>query len=154
MSEFEAQRFLMDEVYEISSTQIDKLRIDFTYKEIDSEGFIFRLTSYEFNGNVGVVITSLNSFDVIGDLYKFRNIHLTKEEFENLNQKFVFLEIEQAGKYTNILQRFNERFIFEISRTTAHQIYYNLWVDNKSRHSLTKTEWNTAFKRFQKFVQE
>jgi hypothetical protein len=155
MSEFEAQRYLMTEIYDVSSEQIDELRIDFTYKEVDPEGFIFRLTSYEFNGKQGVVITSLNTHDVIGDLYEFQNIHLTRKEFEDLNQKFSLMEMNIAKKNTNYILRFNEQLIFEVSRSgEASPISYNLWVEGKVRHSLYKDRWNTAFNRFQKFMAE
>jgi hypothetical protein len=155
-SEFEAQRFLMDEVYEISSTQIDTLRIDFTHKEIDPEGFIFRLTSYEFNGNLGLVITTMNTYDVLADnIYKFKNIHLTREEFEQLNRKFISLEVNHTDKKTNLLQRFNERFIFEVAgNPSSGTISYNLWIENKNRHNFRKEDWATIYKRFQDFVDQ
>lgn len=156
LSEFEAQRFLMNEVYEISTTQIDRLRIDFTYKEIDPEGFIFRLTSYEFNGKIGVVITTMNTYDNLSDnIYQFRNIHLSKEQFEELNKKFNFLNANIVDKNIRLIQRINDRFIIEITRTPSGiSYYYILWIDDKNRHTFKKEDWADIFMKFQKFVSE
>lgn len=155
-SEFQAQRFLMNEVYEISSTQIDKLRVDFTYKEVDPEGFILRLTSYEFNGKFGVVITTMNTYDNLSEnIYEFMNIHLSQEEFEDLNRKLTFLEISHSDKETNILQRFDERLIFEVAgNPSSGSVSYNLWIQNENRHTFRKADWATIYNRFQEFVQE
>jgi len=154
-SEFEAQRFLMNEIYEISSTQIDQFRIDFTFKEIDPEGFILRLTSYEFNGEFGVIITALNTYDVVGDLYKFKNIHLSKKEYEDLNMKFTFLEMNLEDKKTNLLQRFDDSFIFEVTSNPSNgSISYNLWIENENRHNIEKGDWVSTYKRFPEFVQQ
>jgi hypothetical protein len=155
-SEFEAQRFLMNEIYEISSTHVDILRIDFTYSEVDPEGFIIRLTSYEFNGEFGVVITTMNSYDNLSDhIYNFKNINLTKKEFEDLNRKFTLLEMNNADENTNLIQRFDERFIFEVTRQpTQGAVFYNLWIGNENRHNFKKEDWVKTYRKFQKFVQE
>ena len=57
MIEFEGQRYLMNDIYKITSTDYDKLRIDKTIVDIDEqEGFMFVLTSYQFNEKSGIVI--------------------------------------------------------------------------------------------------
>ena len=152
--EFEAQRYLMSEIYEVNSSKVDELRIDHIYSENDGE-FILRLTAYDFDGKQGVILTSLNSYDVVGDLYRFRNIHLTREEIEDLNSRLNFMGINQRKKDVNLLQRFNERLIFEVAASSVSGlINYNLWIDNLTKHSFTKDTWDKSFQRLQEFFQK
>jgi len=150
--EFHAQRYLMNEIYEISSTGIDNLRLEHIYSEDDNE-FILRLSAYEFNGAKGIVINTLNLYDIAR--YKATTIHLTKEEFEDLNKRFSFLELNQTNKDENLIQRFNENLIFEVAYfETVEQVYYNLWIDNTTRHSFMKEVWSDTYLKFTEFFQE
>lgn len=76
-----------------------------------------------------------------------------QKEFEDLSRKFTILEMNIADKNTNLLQRFDERFIFEVTRKPATKaIFYNLWIENENRHNFRKEDWVKSYQRFQKFV--
>jgi len=151
--EYEGQRYLMENVYQINSEGFDKLKIDKTIKEVDSnEGFMFVLTSYTFNGKSGVVITSFNSTSFSNTQHQFVNVHLTNTQYEGLYNTFENLEKNNPANDEHILKKYNDRLIVDVNNE-AGIIYFTLWVDNYSRHTFTTTKWDRAFKRYQKLIE-
>lgn len=148
--EYEGQKFLMREILNISSKDFDMLRIDKTIKESDkSEGFMFILTSYTFNGKSGVVISSFNATNFAQTNYSFVNVHLTDEEFTSLHNQFKELDDKLPTRNIHGLKIFDERLTIDVCRKT--EMEYTLWVDNYSRHTFTKMKWDKAYKRYTKF---
>lgn len=153
--EYEGQRFLMDEIYQIKSTGFDRMKIDRTIVEEDEhEGFLFTLTSYSYNGQMGVVITSFNATNFQKTNFQFVNIHLSHGEFIDLYNEFISLGKVKCVKGEHILKRFNERLLLDANISEKGFVYYTLWVDNYSRHSFTPKKWETAFRRYKKFTKE
>ena len=155
MIEFEGQRYLMDDVYTISEDRISELTIEKTIKETDQNGgFLFVLTSYSFNGETGVVITSaVERLDVANTPKNyFKNIHYTTEEFNQLNTLVQQL-LYQAVKYnTSYLQRFDEHIIVDVLKYSEEAYEISLWIDLDRRHMFTKSKWIEAVKRHKKFT--
>ena len=152
--EFEGQRFLMDNIYQIKTEDFDKLKIDKTITEIDSnEGFMFVLTSYIFNSKSGVVITSFNSTSFSNEEHQFVNIHLTHDEFRDLHN--VFKELKEANPESgeHVLRKFNDRLIIDVNNIGGYD-YFVLWVDNYSRHTFTTTKWDKAVRKHMKFIEK
>jgi len=150
--EYEGQRFLMEDIYQITSVDFDKLKIDKTINEIDAdEGFMFVLTSYTFNGESGVVITSFNSTSFSNTQHQFVNVHLTSEEYEELYNTFKDLEKNEPKNYEHILKKYNNRLIVDVNNQ-EEITYFTLWVDYYSRHTFTMTKWDRAYKRYKKFI--
>ena len=150
--EYEGQRFLMDEVYKITSTDFDKMKISKTITETDyTEGFMFVLTSYTFNGKSGVVITSFNSTNFQNSQLRFTNIHLTHLEYSDLVNAFESLAKNDTKADEHLLNRFNDRLILDVNNE-AGSVYYTLWVDNYSRHTFMTTKWDRAFNLYNKFI--
>ena len=151
--EFEGQRYLMDEIYDVKSEDFDKLKIDKTIKEIDNdEGFMFVLTSYKFNDMRGIVITSLNSKSFFNDRYGFTNVHLKHNEYLNLYENFIELEENDINNDDHILRKFNERLIIDVNKSEGI-VYFTLWVDNQNRHTFSRAKWDRALKRYKKYVE-
>ncbi len=153
--EFESQRFLMSEVFQISSGQFDQLIIEKTIQEIDeTEGFMFVMTCYRFNGKNGVVLTAFNSKNLSNTTYGFRNVHLTQEEFVALSTVIDGgLELKQAKDKIHHLKKFSDRLTVDLNVIDVG-VYVTLWVDGISRHTFTDEKWERAKKRFQSFVNE
>ena len=151
--EYEGQRYLMEDIYEITSNDFDKLKIDKTIKEVDNdEGFMFVLTSYVFNGKSGVVITSFNSVNFSNTQRQFTNVHLTDKQYRELYNTFITFEKIKRDSYEHILKKFSSRLIVDIYFT--NQLNYTLWVDYYSRHTFTKAKWDRAFDRYEKFTKK
>ena len=152
--EFEGQRYLMEEIYEIKSTDYDKLKLEKTIQEIDrDEGFMFVLTSYVFNQKSGVVITSFNSTNFGNTSYQFVNVHLTYNEYVLLHNAFLELEKNKLNSNEHVLRSFNDELIIDV-HNEYNYILFSLWVNNNNRHTLTKSKWEKAFKRFNNFIEE
>jgi len=153
--EYEGQRFLMDEVYDIKASGFDRMKIDRTIIEVDShEGFLLALVSYSFNGKTGVVITSFNGTNFQKTNYQFVNIHLSHEEFTDLNNSFLSLRENKIEKNEHLLKKFNNRLILDVNVSESGFGYYILWVDTYNRHSFTPKKWEKAFNRYNKFVKK
>lgn len=151
--EYEGQRYLMENIYQISSEGSDKLKIEKTIKEVDSkEGFMLVLTSYTFNGKSGVVITSFNSTSFSNTQHQFVNVHLTNTQYEELYNSFKKLEKYNPAYDEHILNKYNDRLIVDVNNDLGI-VYFTLWVDNYSRHTFTPMKWDRAFKRHQKFTE-
>lgn len=151
--EYEGQRYLMEDVYQIQSENFDKLKIDKTIQEIDSdEGFMFVLTSYTFNGVSGVVITSFNSTSFSNSQHQFVNVHLTNTQYEALFNTFKELEKNSPQSDEHILRKFNDRLIADVNNE-GEFINFTLWVDYYTRHTFTTEKWERAFKRYKKFTE-
>jgi hypothetical protein len=151
--EYEGQRYLMEDIYQITTSEFDKLKIDKTIKEVDlDEGFMFVLTSYTFNGKSGVVITSFNSTNFQNTKHQFTNVHLTNEEYIELYNTFISLKKNKPKCDVHFLKKFKDRLIVDVNNQ-AGIIYFTLWVDNHSRHTFTTTKWDRAFKRYKKFIE-
>ena len=150
--EYEGQRYLMDDIYEITSITFDQLKVDKRIKEVDSdEGFMFVLTSYVFNGKSGVVITSFNSTNFQNTKHQFTNVHLTDEEHTEVYNIFISLKENKPATDVHILKKYNERLIIDVNNQGG-VLSYTLWVDTHSRHTFTQSKWDRAFKRYEKFV--
>jgi len=90
--EWEGQRFLMDEIYNISSESIDTLRIEKILRDVDSnDGFMIVVTSYTFNQKTGVVLTSFNSILMIQNIIFVTYIWI-QMSLTNLIKLFFFLD--------------------------------------------------------------
>lgn len=150
--EYEGQRYLMEEIYDIKSEDFDKLKIDKIIKEIDNdEGFMFVLCSYKFNDKTGTVITSLNSKSFFNDRFEFTNVHLTHKEYLNLYKTFKKLEENDINNEEHILRKFNDRLIVDVN-TSEGSVYFTLWVDVQNRHTFSRDKWDRALKRYNKFI--
>lgn len=151
--EYEGQRYLMENIYQITPDDFDILKIDKTIKEVDSdEGFMFVLTSYKFNDKSGVVITSFNSTNFSDTRHLFTNIHLTNDQYIALYNTFIELEKSNPKSNEHILRKYNDRLIVDIN-SEAGIVYFTLWVDTYSRHTFSTTKWDKAFKRHKKFLE-
>ena len=152
MIEYKGQRYLMEDIYQITYTDFDKLKIDKTIKEVDNdEGFMFVLTSYVFNGESGVVITAFNATNFQKTTHLFTNLHLNDRKYTEVYNAFLELEKNKLRADEHILRRFNERLTIDVCNDNG---FYNfvLWVDYHSRHTFTTSKWDRAFKRYQKFI--
>lgn len=149
--EFEGQRYLINDIYEITSADIDKLKIEKTIKEVDNEeGFMFVLTSYIFNGKSGIVISSFNSTNFSNTKYHFVNIHLTHEEFMELNNIFEDLKTNKPEDNEHYLKKFNDRIIVDVHDRLG-TLYFTLWVD-RNRHTFFTDKWGKTIKKYKKFI--
>lgn len=157
--EFEAQRFLMEEIYNISSEDEVSLKISRTIKDIDeTEGFMFVLTSYVYDGQIGAVITTFNTTNQPEADYSFVNIHFTESEFENLYNSLKQIPVEELKETDDhVLKRFNDRVILDkwVSGQSNDVLYiqYTLWIDNRTRHTFSRSKWDRAFEKHLKFVE-
>lgn len=150
--EYEGQRYLMENIYQIKTENYDKLKISKTIKEVDNdEGFMFVLTSYTFNGSSGVVITSFNSTNFSSKQQKFVNINLTHDQYIELYNTFNELEKIQTQNNEHILRKFNDRLIVDVNNEEGI-IYYTLWIDN-NRHTFTRQKWDRAIKKYKEFIE-
>ena len=153
--EFESQRFLMTEVYQVSASQFDQLVVEKTIQEIDeTEGFMFVMTCYRFNGNTGVVLTAFNSRNLVNTAYGFRNVHLTSEQFQSLNALVAQgMTLQQAKEKIHHLKKFDDRLTVDLNVIDVG-VYVTLWVDGISRHTFSDEKWARANKRFVQFAAE
>lgn len=153
--EFESQRFLMTEVYHVSDSRFDQLVVEKTIQEIDeTEGFMFVMTCYRFNGNTGVVLTAFNSKNLSNTAYGFRNVHLTSDAFQRLSALVAEgLKFDQSKKKVHHLKKYDERLTVDLSIIDVG-VYVTLWVDGISRHTFSDEKWERANKRFMAFILE
>ncbi len=150
--EYEGQRYLMKNIYQITANNIDKLQINKTITEIDSkEGFMFVLISYIFNDKKGIVITSFNSTNFSNTNHQFVNVHLTNNEYEKLYNMFKTLNTSSPAISEHILKKYNDRLILDVNNQ-GDFVFYTLWVDYHSRHTFTVSKWDRAYKKHQKFI--
>jgi hypothetical protein len=153
--EFEGQRFLMDEVYEVTSTDFDLLRIERTINEFDdNEGFMIVFASYVFNGKSGVVISAFSSRNLVNSSYSFTNIHLTTEEYIALYDLVSVMKKWPKKSNEQVLRRFNNRITLSLEETINGDAQIVLWIDNTSRHSFLDSKWDRAYRRHMKFIEE
>lgn len=151
LSEFEGQRYLMNEILEISSHNFDTLLISKSITETDSdEGFILTIINYIFKGKKGVVISSASKTSILLNEFEFRNIHFTEEEFISLNQKIRSVEEKGSEKNSHYLLKFNNRLTVDIAKNRK-SYYCILWIDNSNRHSFTNFEWQYVYNNFISF---
>lgn len=152
--EFEGQRYLMEEIYDIKTTEYDNLKIEKIIHKINKdEGFMFVLTSYVFNKKSGVVITSFNSTNFGNTNYEFINVHLTHNEYESLYNAFLELEKTKPKINEHSLRSFGDDLIIDVYNEWGANLF-SLWVDNYSRHTFTQSKWEKAFTRHNKFITE
>lgn len=150
--EYEGQRYLMKEIHEITSENYDNLKIDKIIKEVDTaEGFMLVITSYVFNGRNGIVITSFNSTSFNDINYQFTNLHLTDKEYLNLYNTCISLGKENIAKNEHLLKKISNRLTVDINNVDGF-IFYTLWVDTNNRHTFSKSKWEKAYKKHQKFI--
>ena len=153
--EFESQRYLMNEVYGISTQKADQLAIDRLIVETDNtEGFMFVMTAYKFNGEEGIVFTSFNSRNFGNTEYHFINVHLSKAEFENLNLKAIELGENTKDKSFHQLFKFNERLTIDVFYNERDFASIALWIDQYNRHTFTTTKWDKALNRLNDFFKK
>lgn len=159
--EFEGQRYLMSEVYNISKDSSSTLQIEKTIQEYDqNEGFMFVLTSYVFNGKTGVVITAFNSISLDNSHARFVNIHLSSAQFSSLNSQIEILKsnsssggpMGQKKKEERVLKRFNDRIIIDVLNQGDGFYKYSIWIDTYSRHTFGDAKWEKAFKKHKRFI--
>lgn len=152
--EYEGQRFLMADVYQITSTSFDRLKIEKTITETDaSEGFMFVLTSYTFNNKSGVVITSFNSTNFERTKQNFTNVHLTDQEYTELYNLSIDLTKNLKKSDDHLLKKYKDRLIVDVNSFGGYP-YCTLWVDNYNRHTFAIDKWEKAYKRYTKFKNE
>ena len=152
--EYEGQRFLMAEVFNVDSINYDTLRIEKNVIDIDgNEGFKIVITIYKFKGQSGVVITSFNSVSIDNKTHEFRNVHLSHNEYLKLNEMFIQLEKARPIGDQHLLKMFNNRLTCELIYDTG-AFYYLLWVDNQNRHTFTTSKWNKAMQSYMKFIEK
>ena len=153
--EWEGQRYLMDEIYNISSESIDTLRIEKILRDVDSNtGFMIVVTSYTFNQKTGVVLTSFNSISFDNSKQIFRNVHLDSDEFNQLNKTILLLRSKSPYGDKHLISRFNNRIILDVKQPADRIYEYIIWIDNYCRHSFTESNWERAMKKHEKFINE
>jgi len=162
MIEFEGQSFLMDEVLEISNTQEDKFNITKIWRHRDqSEGFELVISSYRFNDDSGVVLTSFaENVHYLGGskINYFINIHLSSLELSQLNEVVtrVLTNSINFNKNDQLLRKFSERLTVDISsiQSNWNDPIVSLWIDNERRHTLTKTQWQVMFSKHERYLED
>lgn len=160
LAEYEAQRYLMTEIVDISKEGPNKLQLEKVFQDYDSDaGFMFILTSYAFEEKSGVIITSMAKGAFLTEpINFFRHLHLTTDELNRLNDL-----LESIGKgavvinssktkwgepETQHLQVFNERLIVDVDiDPNFFTPDYSFWVDKMNRHKMTQKSWQKAVKR-------
>ncbi len=162
MIEFEGQSFLMDEILEISNTQEDKFNITKIWRHRDqSEGFELVISSYRFNDDSGVVLTSFAEkvhYLRGSEINYFINIHLSSLELSQLNELVAILLSNSINynKDDQLLRKFNERLTIEVSSVQSNwnDPIVSVWIDNKRRHTLTKTQWQVMFSKHERYLED
>lgn len=154
-SEYEAQRFLMQDVFDVSDVNNTELQLEqcAEFKD-DDHSFIFVMTAYQWNGEIGVVITSLvvkGNWDK-SDVWQFKNVKLTESEYNSLN--IIFAELTSLGQKTDghQLRRLKQGLVAEFSKDWLGEDII-LWVDD-NRHAFSVDNWNAFYKRFAQFKQK
>ena len=151
-SEYEAQRFLMHDVYEVSSAEITELDIKQCGEYLnENEGFIFVLTAFRWKEQTGVVMTSLvmKNWGTNGEGFEFVNVMLTEKEYNNLNRTFAELAATKTRDNGHQILRFDNGFIAEyVNDINGKDV--RLWI-GENRHSFTIEGWNGFYKRFALF---
>ena len=152
-AEYEGQRFLMEDVLDLSSSEFEKFRIDKTIRENDKdEEFYFILTSYTFREKSGLIITSA-SYSMKNNIYSYVNVHLTDAEFRRLYSSFEDIYLKLLYEEEHYIKIFNDRIILDAERDNYYA-FYTIWIDNNNRHSFTQSKWKKAFKRYNKFLEK
>lgn len=150
--EYEGQRYLMDEIYTISSNQIDELKTVQILNEVDlDDGFMFVMTSYLFNDNSGVVLTSFNGANYFKKEQYFRNIHLSSDEFNLLTKIYAELAEKKPRTGEHYLKAFNEQIIADVSYEVSDLIFI-LWIDKQNRNPVEQYKWERAYRKHRKFL--
>ena len=154
ISEYQGQRFLMTEVYDITSAKIDELALKETFVHEDNdEGFIIKINSYKFNEKRGIAISSFFSQSFNGELNYYVNIHLSDNEFERLDRLINILMEKESEKPYHLLTRFNDRIVVDVKANSNSSVpSIIIWVDNHSRHSFNKLQWKELIKQHNKFL--
>jgi hypothetical protein len=158
--EYEGQRFLMYNVFNINEENSAKLKLTKSIQEIDDdEGFMIVFTSYQYGDNSGVVITAFNSQNHVNSNFGFININLNQSELMSLNQAILNQVEDVIVNDVHHLLKFNDRITVDVHCTNQSQStgekYYDiiLWIDGHTRHSFTPAKWNRALKKHQSFLQ-
>ncbi|MCB0755882.1 MAG: hypothetical protein KDB98_09830 [Flavobacteriales bacterium] len=159
LAEYEAQQYLMTEIIEISKDNPSKLQLEKVFQDYDSDaGFMFILTSYSFEGQDGVVVTSMAKGAFVTEpVNLFRHLHISTDELRKLDAV-----LEKIGKgavdinsgntkwgvpETQHLQVFNERLIVDVNiDPNFFTPDYSFWIDKVNRHKMTQKSWQKAVK--------
>jgi hypothetical protein len=148
--EYEGQRYLMEEVFQVKADGVDQLIIDKTIQETDyNEGFMFVLSSYKFNEKKGAIFTSFNSTNFQQTQKNFRNVNLTDEEVKKLNILLQKLSKSFGGYDRHALSKFNEEIIVDVESTYNGKML-TLWIYG-NRHTFSESKWDRAMKRHEVF---
>jgi hypothetical protein len=158
--EYEGQRFLMFDIFDLNAEDVDRLKLTKSIQEIDSdEGFMIVFTSYKFNANSGLVITAFNSQNHVNSDFGFVNINLSQGEVMGLHQEILRRAQDIGLEDVHDIIKFNDRITIDIHCVMESQSYgekyYDiiLWIDGHTRHNFTKAKWDRAMKKHQSFLE-
>lgn len=156
--EFESQRFLLSEVYEVPSESWSELKVEKIIEDYDMDyGFMFVLAFYTFQDKSGVVISSFRETVLapnMNSISKLVNVHLSEEEVVKMSSMLgdaqnALNKIEPNEK--TVVRRFNDRLILEMENTLDDfDPTVIIWIDNSHRHSFSFSKWNRALRKYAK----
>lgn len=152
MLEYEGQRYLMEEVYDISTEEFEWLRIEKLVVETDnfSGGFLFAITAYKYKGNKGVVLTSFTPQSSNTSI--FFNIHLTQEEFNSILDDFESGSKLKGYEIDHFVKRINEQIVIEIGMGIESEPIYIFWINGIGRHKFGKIGFARMKKKYHDFM--
>ena len=149
-AEYEAQRYLMREVFELTEQSDIELNLGECADFVDDDNsFIFRMTAFRWNEELGVVITSMvvkNDWND-SDLWLFKNVSLSESEYNRLNRFTAELTQKVDRLNSHQIRKFNERIIVESNKDDFGEAEIVLWIDD-NRHAFPIENWNAIYKRF------
>ncbi|MGB0430093.1 MAG: hypothetical protein ACPGLV_06430 [Bacteroidia bacterium] len=155
--EYESQRYLMEDVFEVSNTNFDKLRLEKLITDYDGAdgGFLFVLSAYEYNGQHGVVITS---FIPTLSNTKFFNTHLPDSQFQEVLALMKSGHQTRENKGIHLIRRINSSLVIEVNKG-QYDDYYNsspkdefvFWIFGTARHNLSLNKFEKMVKEYEAF---
>ena len=155
--EFESQRFLLNNVYQVSHDRFNELKIEKIVEDYDMEyGFMFVIAFYTFESNSGMIISSFRETLIapaMNEVTKLVNLHLSEEEIVKISSMFA----EAQNMYSenklddkSLVRQFNDRLMLEFIFRDGYDPEIIFWIDNHHRHPVSATKWNTALRKYSK----
>lgn len=155
--EFESQRHLLNNVYQVSHDRFNELKIEKIVEDYDMEyGFMFVIAFYTFDSNSGMIISSFRETLVaptMNEVSKLANLHLSEDEIVEISSLFGKAQNELSANNSDdkaLVIQFNDRLMFEFVHREGYDPEIIFWIDNHHRHSVSATKWNRALRKYSK----
>ena len=147
--EYEAQRYLIEEVLKVSNEEKVKMKIIEISRNIDTySGNMFRMIAYSFEGKKGIVATAFNvlKFDKDRNI-QFVSTNITPQEVEQINTFYSSIDAKSMDKNDFHIYNLNDEIVINIYKSYSNK-KVELWLSELNKAEMSYRNWEQIYKEF------